>query len=99
MRMKFSSEIFFVSLLSCTGMAFASENGGHADPVAPVLVALIVILAVAKLSSEIFERLSQPAVLGELLGGVLLGNLILLNPEWNFFEPLRAPTFKSIGPW
>lgn len=70
--------------------AFASELGGHADPVAPVLLALIVILAVAKLGSEIFERLGQPAVLGELLGGVLLGNLVLLNASWDWFEPLRV---------
>lgn len=75
--------------------AFASESGGHADPVAPILLALIVILVVAKLGSEIFERLGQPAVLGELLGGVLLGNLVLLNPAWNFFEPLRLATIKE----
>ena len=95
MRMKFSSGIFFVWLLSFTGMAFASETGGHADPVAPVLLALVVILVTAKLGSEIFERLGQPAVLGELLGGVLLGNLILLNPGWNFFEPLRAANIQE----
>lgn len=75
--------------------AFAAGEGGHADPVAPVLLALVVILAVAKIGSEIFERLGQPAVLGELLGGVLLGNLILLNPSWNFFEPLRAHVMQE----
>lgn len=63
---------------------------GHHDPVAPVLVALTVILAAAKIGSEVFERMKQPAVLGELLVGVLLGNLILINPGWDFFEPLRV---------
>ena len=87
--LSFRRRIVFAVILFLSTSAFASE-GGHADPVAPVLVALIVILAVAKLGSEVFERLGQPAVLGELLGGVLLGNLILLNPAWNFFEPLRA---------
>ncbi|NUO79094.1 cation:proton antiporter [candidate division KSB1 bacterium] len=82
-------------LLATSTEVFAAGSGGHADPVAPILLALIVILAVAKLSSEIFERLGQPAVLGELLGGVLLGNLILLNPEWNFFEPLRAAVLQE----
>lgn len=81
--------------LMTTGNAFASGAEGHADPVAPILLALVVILVVAKLGSEIFERLGQPAVLGELLGGVLLGNLILLNPEWNFFEPLRAAVLQE----
>jgi Kef-type K+ transport system membrane component KefB len=68
----------------------AAEGAGHSDPVAPLLLALIVILGVAKLSSEAFERMHQPAVLGELIGGVILGNLILLSPAWSFFEPLRA---------
>jgi len=75
--------------------SFAFEAGGHADPAAPILLALIAILAVAKLGSEIFERLGQPAVLGELLGGVLLGNLILINSAWGFFEPLRAATIQE----
>jgi Kef-type K+ transport system membrane component KefB len=61
----------------------------HMDPVAPTLVALIAILASAKIGSELFERLNQPAVLGELLAGVVLGNLVLIHPSWNFFEPLR----------
>jgi Kef-type K+ transport system membrane component KefB len=59
------------------------------DPVAPTLIALIVILASAKIGSELFERLNQPAVLGELLAGVVLGNLVLIHPSWNFFGPLR----------
>lgn len=73
----------------------AFAGGGHADPIAPILLALIAILLVAKFAGEIFERLGQPAVLGELLGGVLLGNLILLNPAWNFFEPLRAAVLQE----
>jgi Kef-type K+ transport system membrane component KefB len=81
---------FGLFCLFAPASVFAAEAGGHADPVAPILLALIVILAVAKLGSEIFERLGQPAVLGELLAGVVLGNLILLNPAWNFFEPLRV---------
>ncbi len=94
MNLKFFGGIVLVYLL-LTAPAFASEGGGHADPVAPVLLALVVILVVAKLGSEIFERLGQPAVLGELLGGVLLGNLILINPEWSFFEPLRASNIQE----
>ena len=78
-----------------TECVLAYEAGGHTDPVAPVLLALIVILAAAKIGSEIFEHLGQPTVLGELLGGVLLGNLILLNPEWNFFEPLRVTIIRE----
>lgn len=95
MALNFRSRIVLALLLSFTAPAFASEGSGHADPVAPVLVALVVILVVAKLGSEIFERLGQPAVLGELLGGVVLGNLILMNPEWSFFEPLRVSNIQE----
>jgi Kef-type K+ transport system membrane component KefB len=70
--------------------AFASEAASHADPIAPTLLALIAILAAAKLGGELFERLKMPAVLGELIAGMILGNLILINTGWNFFEPLRA---------
>ena len=44
---------------------------------ASVLVGLALILAVAKLGGELFERWGQPAVLGELAGGILVGNLAL----------------------
>ena len=49
---------------------------------APVILALAVILTVAKLGGHVASRLGQPAVLGELVAGVLLGNLHLLGVEW-----------------
>ncbi len=77
--------------------AFSAEESWHADPVAGLLIALVVILAAAKLGSELFERLGQPAVLGELVAGVILGNLALVDPSWGFFEPLRMPEITE--PW
>lgn len=58
-----------------------SEEGesGHHNPVAPVLLGLVLILVAAKMGGELAERLHQPAVLGELLAGVLLGNLVLFG--------------------
>jgi Kef-type K+ transport system membrane component KefB len=53
----------------------ASSASGAIDPVAPVLLWLAVILVAAKVGGEIATRLKQPAVLGELCAGVLLGNL------------------------
>jgi Kef-type K+ transport system membrane component KefB len=47
------------------------------DPVGEVLLALTVILAAAKIAGHVSVRLGQPAVLGELVAGVLLGNLKL----------------------
>ncbi len=86
-----------VALVILAFMGFGSPqvdehtgSSGHADPVTPVLLALTVILAGAKIGGELFERIGQPAVLGELLVGVVLGNLVLINPAWDFFGPLRA---------
>jgi Kef-type K+ transport system membrane component KefB len=44
-----------------------------------LLLALIVLLAAAKLGGALAERLGQPAVLGELLAGVLVGALPLVG--------------------
>jgi Kef-type K+ transport system membrane component KefB len=44
-----------------------------------VLVGIAAILIVAKLCGELFERIGQPAVLGELLGGIVVGNLTLIG--------------------
>ncbi len=70
--------------------AFASKGVGHSDSIAPTLLALFVVLMAAKLGGELFERLSLPAVLGELVAGIILGNLILIHPGWSFLEPLRV---------
>jgi Kef-type K+ transport system membrane component KefB len=44
-----------------------------------VLVGAAVMLVVAKLGGEIFERVGQPAVLGELIGGIVVGNLVIFG--------------------
>jgi Kef-type K+ transport system membrane component KefB len=54
----------------------------HPEPVANVLLALAVILVGARLGGCAAERLGQPAVLGELLVGVVLGNLQGARLEW-----------------
>jgi Kef-type K+ transport system membrane component KefB len=55
---------------------------GHDDPVAPVVLALAIILAAAKLAGHLAVRLRQPAVLGELVATIDilagLGVVILL---------------------
>lgn len=48
-----------------------------ADPVARLGLSIAIILTVAKLGGDLATRARQPAVLGELLGGVLLGSIPL----------------------
>ena len=42
-----------------------------------VLLSLFIMLTAAKLFAEIFERLRQPAVIGEILAGVIIGPSVL----------------------
>ena len=72
-----SSLLLLLALVPATG--FASGNTGHGDPVASVVLALTIILVAAKLGGELATRLGQSAVLGELVVGVLLGNLTLVG--------------------
>lgn len=46
-----------------------------------LLYILLILLLVTRIGSEIAVRLKQPALVGELLGGVLLGILIVSAPE------------------
>lgn len=50
------------------------------------LLFMAILLLAAKFSSLI-ERFGQPAVLGEMLIGVVLGNLVLIGVPW--FEPIK----------
>ncbi|HEX2034891.1 MAG TPA: cation:proton antiporter [Chloroflexota bacterium] len=43
------------------------------NAVASILVGLFIIFAAAKIAAEVFERLGQPPVIGELLAGVVIG--------------------------
>jgi Kef-type K+ transport system membrane component KefB len=56
--------------------------GAHADPVTPVVLALTIILAAAKLAGHLAVRMGQPAVLGELVAGVVLGSVDLVGIGW-----------------
>ncbi len=62
--------------------------GAGADPVASVALHLAIILVAARFGGELAVRAGQPAVLGELLVGVALGNATLLGV--GVFEPIKT---------
>ena len=68
---------------------------GHEDPIAPILLGLVIILTAAKIGGGIFEKIGQPAVLGELVLGIIIGNLAYFT-GWEFFAPLRNHTFVDL---
>lgn len=53
------------------------EEAAHLVEVGHFFFILIVILLAAKLAGELFERIGQPAVLGELVAGVVVGSSVL----------------------
>ena len=66
----------FARTLAAGGETHGGEAAGHGlDP--SVLAGLAVIFVAAKVGGEVFERLRQPAVLGELIAGMCVGALAL----------------------
>jgi Kef-type K+ transport system membrane component KefB len=64
------------ALASYLFLASASPTtGSHDDPVAPILIALVLMSFAAAIGGRVMRRFEQAAVLGELLIGVLVGNL------------------------
>jgi len=49
------------------------------DLMKPLLLALVILLPVARLAGWLVESVGQPAVLGELVAGMVLGNLSLVG--------------------
>ncbi len=77
------------ALLACLALpTLAFAAGGAQSAVGPVMLGLAVIIAGAKLGGDLAVRLGQPSVLGELIVGVLLGNLSLVGLDW--FDPIKA---------
>jgi Na+:H+ antiporter len=65
-----------VLALLATGAAHAAgPEGGHADPFAPVLLELAVVVLAAAIGRRAAGLAGQPAVLGELVIGVIIGNV------------------------
>jgi Kef-type K+ transport system membrane component KefB len=56
----------------------AAFGDRHSDPVAPVILGVTAILIFAVIGRYFSRRLGQPSVLGELVVGILLGNVIYL---------------------
>lgn len=70
-----SSKWWFLLLSLCPVLACASGVAEHTDPIASVLLVVTSIFFFAILGRYIARRFNQPGVLGELLMGVLVGNL------------------------
>lgn len=71
-------------------MSAAPEAATHSGE---LLLTLFIMFAAAKLLAEVFERLRQPSVVGEILAGVLIGPSVL-----GWVEPgLLTQTLSELG--
>jgi len=81
--------LFFIfasrSVMAAGEGATGAESHGL-DPA--VLIGVAIMLVLAKVGGEIFERAGQSAVLGELCAGIVLGNLVIFGFNWA--EPLKT---------
>jgi Kef-type K+ transport system membrane component KefB len=59
--------------------------GGEAGSFEHLLIVLVAVIAATKLLGEVAQRIGQPAVLGELIAGVILGGSVL-----GIFDPNDA---------
>ncbi|HSE20953.1 MAG TPA: cation:proton antiporter [Pyrinomonadaceae bacterium] len=78
--------LFFCAPVANAAAESESPPSHELDPA--VLIGIAAILLAGKLGGELFERLKQPAVLGELLAGIVLGNLVIFGVSWA--EPLKT---------
>jgi Kef-type K+ transport system membrane component KefB len=64
------------------------------EHVPQVLFQLFVLLLATKLGDELFKRLGQPALVGEILGGMVVGPAVLgwyqITPETSLFAEIGA---------
>ena len=77
-RVQSRAALPLAALVALPAIAAAAVGGeGHASP-GPLLFALAVLVVAAKAGGLLAERWGQPPVLGELLAGIGLGNLLPL---------------------
>ncbi|MCP2520666.1 cation:proton antiporter [Candidatus Aminicenantes bacterium AC-335-A11] len=84
-------KIFLIILLIVGFALFSFPSQGNKEtenPISQVLIGLIVILFIAKVGGYLAERIGQPAVLGELIAGIIIGNLALFT-GWEGVNFLR----------
>ena len=67
--------VFALILIPAAALA---AGGSHVDPAAPIILGVTGILVFAVIGRYFARRMGQPTVLGELVIGIALGNLVYL---------------------
>lgn len=89
------------SLASAQSHAAAKPEPGHDPAFLHLLIALMLVVVVAQLVGQLFRRIGQPHVVGEMFAGVMLGPSLLgrVAPELSeFLLPASVtPHLRSIA--
>lgn len=93
------TNLFPVQFLLLSADAAPAAVADGTDLVPRFLAVLGIMLVVGKLSGELFDRIGQPGVMGELLAGALLGASLLGIIPTDAADPLSEPIalFAEIG--
>lgn len=101
--LRWGAQLFPGDIPAAAGAA-AAEGGALArlrHPLTLLLVQIVVVLAAARLCGHLIRRLGQPAVMGEILAGILLGPSLLglVAPEALafLFPPASLPTLSVLA--
>jgi Kef-type K+ transport system membrane component KefB len=86
--MPFLSELPFLD-----GLIFSSGGGEEGAAFGSALLSLFILFVAAKIGEEIFRRINQPGVIGELLGGFIVGPFALGLAD----VTITAEVFAELG--
>jgi len=79
-RFGVQASLLAVGVVSLVGGFMLSGRAARADEFSSLVLSLAILVTAAKIGGDLAGRFGQPAVLGELAAGVLLGNLPGLEP-------------------
>ena len=87
------------SMVATSAMLPGATGTSRADTTMHVLLALVVIIVTARIIGALFRRLHQPPVIGEVVGGILLGPSLLgaISPSaYAALLPQQAAPFLGV---
>ncbi len=71
------SALIFAFLVAGCGIAWAAEGPGSAPSEFIFIAQLVLLILLGRLLGEVMQRIGQPAVMGMLIAGILLGPSVL----------------------
>jgi Kef-type K+ transport system membrane component KefB len=75
------------------GLVFSAAGGAEGPGFADALLSLFILFLAAKVGEEVFRRINQPGVIGELLGGFIVGPFALGLAD----VTITAEVFAELG--